>query len=35
MVLIWQADPLPSKNERQGRSANIFFFHERLERPAA
>jgi hypothetical protein len=23
-----RADPMPSKNERQGRSANIFFFHE-------
>ena len=22
------ADPMPGKNERQGRSANIFFFHE-------
>jgi hypothetical protein len=23
-----RADPMPGKNERQGRSANIFFFHE-------
>jgi hypothetical protein len=23
-----RADPMPSKNERQGRSANIFFYHE-------
>src|SRR5262245_55258123 len=23
-----RADPMPSKNERQGWSANIFFFHE-------
>src|ERR1700741_5372013 len=23
-----RADPMPSENERQGRSANIFFFHE-------
>src|SRR5262245_17332933 len=23
-----RADPMPSKNERQGRSTNIFFFHE-------
>src|SRR5215813_6846894 len=22
------ADPMPGKNERQGRSTNIFFFHE-------
>jgi hypothetical protein len=22
-----RADPMPGKNERQGRSANIFFFH--------
>jgi hypothetical protein len=23
-----RADPMPGKNERQGRSTNIFFFHE-------
>jgi len=23
-----RADPMPSKNKRQDRSANIFFFHE-------
>jgi hypothetical protein len=23
-----RASPMPGKNERQGRSANIFFFHE-------
>jgi len=23
-----RADPMPGKNERQGRNTNIFFFHE-------
>ena len=27
-LLYHYSAPMPSKNERQGRSANIFFFHE-------